>query len=115
MSMQVSGNDAPSVYLEEEHELLRAQIRRFVDQESRVYLTRFYRIYRGHSPDEALAILAHRTRPIARCLAVVFQSVRPDAGRCLFKNRLGSTQASSSSPQMMSAGVIAFLISSACV
>src|SRR5271154_2239743 len=33
MSMQVSGNDAPSIYLEEEHELLRAQIRRFVDEE----------------------------------------------------------------------------------
>ena len=58
-----------------------AYLRRFVDQESRVYLTRFYRIYRGHSRDEALAILAHRSRPIARRLAVVFQSVRPDAGR----------------------------------
>ena len=58
-----------------------AYLRRFVDQESRVYLTRFYRIYRGHSRDEALAILAHRSRPIARRLAVVFQSVRPHAGR----------------------------------
>jgi acyl-CoA dehydrogenase len=33
MSTQVSGNHAPSAYLGEEHELLRAQIRRFVDQE----------------------------------------------------------------------------------
>src|SRR5258708_9615291 len=32
-------------------------------------------------PDEALALLAHRTRPVARRLAVVFQSVRPEAGR----------------------------------
>jgi len=31
-----------------------AYLRRFVDQESRVYLNRFYRIYRGRSPDEAL-------------------------------------------------------------
>jgi acyl-CoA dehydrogenase len=33
MSMQVSSNHAPSAYLGEEHELLRAQIRRFVDDE----------------------------------------------------------------------------------
>jgi acyl-CoA dehydrogenase len=33
MSMQVSSNHAPSAYLGEEHELLRAQIRRFVDEE----------------------------------------------------------------------------------
>jgi acyl-CoA dehydrogenase len=33
MSTQVSGNDMPSIYLEEEHELLRAQIRRFVEEE----------------------------------------------------------------------------------
>ncbi len=58
-----------------------AYLRRFVDQESRVYLNRFYRIYRGRPPDEALALLAHRTRPVARRLAVVFQSVRPEAGR----------------------------------
>src|SRR5205807_8289185 len=60
-----------------------AYLRRFVDQESRVYLNRFYRTYRGRAPDEALALLAQRTRPIARRLAVVFQSVRPDAGRAV--------------------------------
>jgi hypothetical protein len=38
------------------------------------------------------------------------KNVRPDAGRCFFKNRLGSTQPSSSSPQMISAGVLALLI-----
>lgn len=58
-----------------------AFLRRFVDQESKVYLNRFYRTYHGLSPDEALATLAHRTRPFAKRLAVVFLSVRPDASR----------------------------------
>jgi membrane peptidoglycan carboxypeptidase len=58
-----------------------AFLRRFVDQESKVYLSRFYRAYQGLSPDEALTTLAHRTRPFAKRLAVVFLSVRPDASR----------------------------------
>jgi hypothetical protein len=36
-----------------------------------------------------LAILAHRSRPIARHLAVVFQSVRPHAGRAALGAFLG--------------------------
>ena len=56
-------------------------LRRFVDQDGRTYLDRFYREYRGLSPDQALAKLAYRTRPIARRLAVVFRSVRPEADR----------------------------------
>ena len=36
----------------------------------------------------------------------------PAAGRCFFRNRLGSTQLSSSSPQMISAGVGTFRIAS---
>jgi membrane peptidoglycan carboxypeptidase len=58
-----------------------ALLARFVDQESEVYLKRFYRTYHGHSPDEALAILAHHTRPFPKRLAVVYLSVKPDASR----------------------------------
>lgn len=58
-----------------------AFLRRFIDQESKVYLSRFYRTYHGLSRDEALATVAHRTRPFAKRLAVVFMSVRPDASR----------------------------------
>jgi membrane peptidoglycan carboxypeptidase len=58
-----------------------ALLRRFVDQDSRTYLNRFYQTYKGLSPDEALAKLAHRTRPFAKRLAVVFRSVRPEASR----------------------------------
>ena len=58
-----------------------AYLRRFVDQDGRKYLDRFYREYRGLSSDEALGTLARRTRPVARRLAVVFCSVRPQADR----------------------------------
>ena len=58
-----------------------AYLRRFVDQDGRKYLDRFYREYRGLLSDEALETLARRTRPVARRLAVVFRSVRPQADR----------------------------------
>jgi membrane peptidoglycan carboxypeptidase len=58
-----------------------AFVRRFVDQESKIYLNRFYRTYHGLSPDEALGTLAHRARPFAKRLAVVYLSVQPGATR----------------------------------
>ncbi len=56
-------------------------LRRFADKEGRVYLDRFWRDYRGRTPQEALALLASRTRPDPRRLAVVFMSIHPDASR----------------------------------
>jgi membrane peptidoglycan carboxypeptidase len=58
-----------------------AYLHRFADQEGRAYLDRFWRDYRGRTPQEALALLASRTRPDPRRLAVVFRSVHPDASR----------------------------------
>jgi membrane peptidoglycan carboxypeptidase len=58
-----------------------AYLRRFADQEGRVYLDRFWRDYRGRTPQEALELLASRTRPDPHRLAVVFLSVHPDASR----------------------------------
>lgn len=57
-----------------------AYLRRFADQEGQSFLNHFYDDYRGRSPDDALAFLASRTRPVPRRLAVVFRSVRPQAG-----------------------------------
>jgi membrane peptidoglycan carboxypeptidase len=54
-------------------------LRQFADREGRQYLDRFYADYRGLNPDESLALLASRTRPEARRLAVVFRSLRPRA------------------------------------
>jgi hypothetical protein len=43
------------------------------------------------------------------------KKVEPAAGRCFFRNRLGSMQLSSSSPQMISAGVGTLRIASVMV
>ena len=66
-------------------------LRRFADQEGREYLDRFWRDYRGRTPQEALGLLASRTRPDPRRLAVVFRSVRPDASRAALGAFLTST------------------------
>lgn len=54
---------------------------RFADQEGRDYLDRFWRDYHGRTPQQALDLLASRTRPDPKRLAVVFRSVEPDAGK----------------------------------
>ena len=54
-------------------------LRRFADQEGRAYLGRFYEEYKALAPDEAMAHLAGRLRPIPRRLAVAFRSARPEA------------------------------------
>ena len=54
---------------------------RFADQEGKEYLGRFYKIYRNLNADQALYTLAQRTRPVAKKLAVVFDTVRPNAPR----------------------------------
>jgi membrane peptidoglycan carboxypeptidase len=58
-----------------------AYLRRFADQEGRRYLSRFWGDYRGLTPKEALDQLARRTRPVARRLAVIFLTARPEASR----------------------------------
>ncbi len=58
-----------------------AYLRRFADQEGREYLDRYWHDYHGRTSQEALDLLASRTRPDPRRLAVVFRSVHPDASR----------------------------------
>ena len=59
--------------------LRESYLRRFADQEGRVYLGRFYQDYRDRAPDDALALLASRSSPTPRKLAILFRSVRPEA------------------------------------
>jgi membrane peptidoglycan carboxypeptidase len=56
-----------------------AYLHRFVEADSRRFLWRFYADYRGLDGDQALDLLARRTRPIATRLATVFLSARPNA------------------------------------
>ncbi len=52
---------------------------RFADQEGQHFLERFWRDYHGLTPQQALDLLASRTRPDPRRLAIVFRTVRPNA------------------------------------
>jgi membrane peptidoglycan carboxypeptidase len=54
---------------------------RFADQESRVYMNRFYTKYHGKTPDEALAALLRTVRKTPPKVATVLRSVAPDASQ----------------------------------
>lgn len=56
-------------------------LRRFADQEGRVYLHRFDEEYLGLSPAGALDRLAQRARQSPRSLSIVFRSVHPYASK----------------------------------
>lgn len=61
-------------------------LRRFADEDGRRYLDRFYKDYRGLSPDQSLALLASRTRAMPRRLGAAYLSVRPDATFANFRD-----------------------------
>jgi len=56
-----------------------AYLQRFVDADSRRFLSHFYRDYKGLNGGEALNLLVRRTRPMPKQLATVFLSIHPDA------------------------------------
>ncbi len=57
-----------------------AQLARFADQEGRVFMARFYKQYRGLLPQAAEDLLLRRVPAAPAPLAVVFRSLRPEAG-----------------------------------
>jgi len=59
--------------------LRESYLKRFADQEGRVYLNRFYDDYQGRSPEEAMSAFADRASPTPRKLAILLRSVRPGA------------------------------------
>lgn len=70
-------------------------LERFADREGRVFLTRFYKKYRGKKPEEALEILLQGVRLSPDRVATVFRSVEMDAGMEDFASFLKSHMASS--------------------
>lgn len=62
----------------------RAYLTRFADQESRVYMHRFYAKYRGKTPDTALATLLSGVRKSPPKVATVLRSVAPDEPQAWF-------------------------------
>lgn len=74
------GPDQPSEILADADNPARQEyLERFADDEGSVYLNRFYRRYKGRTPDESLALLSSRARPTDYRQATIFRSVRPDA------------------------------------
>jgi membrane peptidoglycan carboxypeptidase len=69
--------------------LRESYLRRFADQEGRVYLGRFYEDYRDRTPEDALAQLASHSSPVPRKLAILFRSVRPEATSADLQEFLG--------------------------
>ena len=61
-----------------------AYLTRFADQESRVYMHRFYTKYHGKAPDAALATLLHDVRKSPPKIATVLRSVAPDSSEAWF-------------------------------
>lgn len=57
----------------------RQYLAKFADKEGKEYLGRFYRKYKGKSPDEALELLLHGVQQTPKRLAAVYRFVRPGA------------------------------------
>ena len=58
----------------------RDYLARFADKEGRAFSARFYRKYRGKSPQDAEALLLQSMRATPARLASVFRSLEPEAG-----------------------------------
>ncbi|WP_341318859.1 transglycosylase domain-containing protein [Paraburkholderia sp. IMGN_8] len=61
---------------------------RFADQESRVYMNRFYTKYHGKTPDQALALLLLGVRKSPPKVATVLRSVAPDESNAWFNAKM---------------------------
>jgi membrane peptidoglycan carboxypeptidase len=78
--MSEGGDDGSEILQNPDHPARQAYLARFADKEGSEFLNKFYTLYRKRSPDEALTLLASRSRPVAHRMAVIFRTVRPKAG-----------------------------------
>lgn len=62
------------------HPLRRGYLERFADKEGQTFLTEFYKRYRHETPTGRMEKLIGRIRPTPKRLAVIYRSVRPEAG-----------------------------------
>ena len=65
-----------------------AYLRRFADADGRHFLYRYYKDFRGLTPDQMLEAMARRARPAAGPLATIYLSLYPDARLAAFQNFL---------------------------
>lgn len=76
---------SPSVLSDPNDPARRRYLERFADFEGRTFLGRFYAKYKDQSPSQALDTLAARVYLTPLRAAVIFRSVRPQAGLDQFK------------------------------
>ncbi|MBP2292454.1 transglycosylase domain-containing protein [Azospirillum rugosum] len=77
--MAEGGDDSTDILHNPDHPARQAYLARFADKEGSDFLNRFYNSYRKRTPDEALTMLASRSRPMPHRLAVIHRFVRPQA------------------------------------
>ncbi|WP_245986569.1 transglycosylase domain-containing protein [Azospirillum thermophilum] len=82
--MAEGGDDSADILQNPDHPARQAYLARFADREGSDFINRFYTSYRKRTPDQALDLLASRTRPVPHRLAVIFRTVRPKAGMAEF-------------------------------
>ncbi len=78
-------NFTSDLFEQRDHPLREEYLRRFADQEGRVFMARFYPRYKDKTPEEALQKVVESIRPTPKRLAVLFRSIRPDASDHEFK------------------------------
>ena len=66
------------VLADAEHPQRHRFLEQFVEEESRVFMQRFFRRHSGVDPNQALINLAARLQPVPAHFATVFRAVRPD-------------------------------------
>jgi len=69
-------------------EMRKMYLTRFADQESRVYMNRFYTKYHGKTPDQALSLLLLGVRKSPPKVATVLRSVAPDESNAWFNVKM---------------------------
>ncbi|SMH59296.1 transglycosylase domain-containing protein [Azospirillum agricola] len=82
--MAEGADDGIDILHDPSHPARQEYLARFADKEGSDFLNRFYNDYRKRGPDDALARLASRSRPVPLRLAVVFRNTRPNAGLAEF-------------------------------
>ncbi|WP_082712168.1 transglycosylase domain-containing protein [Burkholderia singularis] len=104
----IRANGPPSQWLDDPAER-RRYLLRFVDDESRVYVKRFYTKYAGRSGDGALAAMLDNVRKSPPRVATVLRSVAPDAPREWFDAQMRAALRHTPAAQTLSDDALAKL------
>jgi cell division protein FtsI/penicillin-binding protein 2 len=83
-----SGIDAQRLLEEEDSPERDAYLKRFADAEGRRFLWRYWKDFRGLSPEQAMDLLIRRTHPVPKRLAAVYMTFHPDARLAEFRDFL---------------------------